>query len=300
MKYLVMEAHTSYAVVLDETGCFFIAANLGYEAGQEVEHPEIMREYRAGEKKTANLTKKIMGAVAAAAACLVLVFGVNSYLVNTMVYGSVFMTINPEVQIDINNKENVVSVTGLNDEGELLAAAQDYKGLPASEACAMLTEHAIEYGLLSDGGAVLFEVETDDTGFFEAVGTSIRVDVGAVIDGNVDADLYVTDYQDGYQIPARETETPNSSTGQSATIELNPSPKPSATPATMPAQDSSGTETQAAQAQQPAAPTQAPTPTQAPKPTQAPPTAIPAPVNDDSGYGDDGDSGYEEQDDDDG
>ena len=44
MKYLVMECHTGYAVLLDEEGRFCRAANPGYEVGQTVEDPVLMRE----------------------------------------------------------------------------------------------------------------------------------------------------------------------------------------------------------------------------------------------------------------
>ena len=37
MKYLVMETHPAYAVVLDERGRFLKAANLHYQVGETVE-----------------------------------------------------------------------------------------------------------------------------------------------------------------------------------------------------------------------------------------------------------------------
>ena len=38
MKYLVMECHPAYAVVLDEKGRFLKVANLNYEPGQTVSY----------------------------------------------------------------------------------------------------------------------------------------------------------------------------------------------------------------------------------------------------------------------
>ena len=37
MKYLIMECHMAYAVVLDEDGRFLKAANMDYEVGQTVD-----------------------------------------------------------------------------------------------------------------------------------------------------------------------------------------------------------------------------------------------------------------------
>ena len=38
MKYLVMETHKSYAVVLDEEGAFKKVANFGYNVGDKVDY----------------------------------------------------------------------------------------------------------------------------------------------------------------------------------------------------------------------------------------------------------------------
>ena len=38
MIYLVMECHPAYAIVLDQAGRMIKVANMGYEAGQKVDH----------------------------------------------------------------------------------------------------------------------------------------------------------------------------------------------------------------------------------------------------------------------
>lgn len=241
MKYIVMETHTSYAVVLDEQGSFFLAANLNYTPGQIVEHPELLRTYGIGKEKKTVRRNRILGVAAAAAACLFMVFGINSYMLRTTVYGSVFMTVNPEVQITLNKQGDVIDVTGLNEDGMLLVEKQDYEGLSASEACSRLTEYAVLYDKLQDGGAVLFEIDTEDEAFRQSVGASIRTGVRETLDDTVDADLYVTDYADGFDIPAKETPSPSPSAAQSANIAL---PSPSAqqpTPSAPPVPSSAST-----------------------------------------------------------
>ena len=44
MKYLVMECHAGYAVLMDEASRFVRAANLHYEIGQTVTDPVLMTE----------------------------------------------------------------------------------------------------------------------------------------------------------------------------------------------------------------------------------------------------------------
>ncbi len=46
MKYIVMECHFSYAVLLDEEGKFVKAANRNYRVGQTVTDPVIVGDYR--------------------------------------------------------------------------------------------------------------------------------------------------------------------------------------------------------------------------------------------------------------
>ena len=44
MSYIVMECHSSYAILLDEEGRFLKAANLHYQVGQRVYDPVLMKE----------------------------------------------------------------------------------------------------------------------------------------------------------------------------------------------------------------------------------------------------------------
>ena len=70
MKYLVMETHPAYAVVLDEEGRFLKAANLQYQVGDTV---QTIVELRQAEPRSPALWKSLSG-LAAAAACLCLGF----------------------------------------------------------------------------------------------------------------------------------------------------------------------------------------------------------------------------------
>ena len=66
MKYLVMEIHPGYAVVLDEEGRFIKAANLHYEIGQKV--TDII-EMQVSNTSPRRKTGKIITGIAAMAAC---------------------------------------------------------------------------------------------------------------------------------------------------------------------------------------------------------------------------------------
>ena len=124
MKYLVMETHPAYAVLLDEEGRFLKAANLHYEVGQTVYDPVLMRDK---PEKRFRPVRWVTGGAAAIAACFLLVFGINYYQNHLMSYSSIYLTINPEVQLQLNRKGSVVRLDGINEDGEALLEGYDGK-----------------------------------------------------------------------------------------------------------------------------------------------------------------------------
>ena len=99
MKYLVMECHTGYAVLLDEEGRFCRAANPGYEVGQTVEDPVLMREEK---KKTRHAARRISGLVAAAA-CFLIFFGFRLLL--SELCGNLFLCLSDYQSGDTDGSE---------------------------------------------------------------------------------------------------------------------------------------------------------------------------------------------------
>ena len=87
MKYLVMETHPAYAVLLDQSGRFLKAANLNYHVGDTVmDIIELSPSPDSGQKRI-RLLRRMTGSLTAAAACfLLLFFGV--YRPNFTPYGT--------------------------------------------------------------------------------------------------------------------------------------------------------------------------------------------------------------------
>ena len=133
MKYVVMECHPAYAILLDEQGRFVRAANFRYEVGQVVQQPVLMRDvseivgediadgFRIEtemEAKTERKKRPVPGwmrSITALAACLLLLF--MGYYQNGMAYTSIYLTINPSVEMELNRNGNVVKINGLNQDG---------------------------------------------------------------------------------------------------------------------------------------------------------------------------------------
>ena len=151
MKYLVMETHPAYAVLLDEEGRFVRAANFCYQVGQKVEDAVLLRE-PAGKR---DWVKPVSGAVTAAACLALTIAGYFGYYApNFTAYGTLRMEINPSVQMTLSETGRVLDLDGLNADGETLAEGYDYQGKNRSQVAEELVERAIEMGFLSDGDTV--------------------------------------------------------------------------------------------------------------------------------------------------
>ena len=156
MKYLVMELHPAYAVLLDEQGRFLKAANLGYSVGQQVEQPVLLRSPRILPVNFAAI-----GGLAGAAACACLVF-FGYYQPNYTAYGTLQMAINPQVEMTLSRTDRVLALEGLNSDGADLIEGYDFADRKGSEVAEDLVDRAFDLGFLEEGGEVSLSVEGGD------------------------------------------------------------------------------------------------------------------------------------------
>ena len=234
MSYLVMECHPGYAVLLDEEGRFFKAANLQYEVGQRVYDPVLMREE---PQKQSHTIRWIGSAVAAIAACLLLVFGIGYYQNYLQPYSSIYLTINPEVQMDLNRQGTVVDLTGTNEDGEKLLEGYDGKGKDKVTVADELIDRAIAMGFLSEGGQISFSIDSPDEAMFQEYGMQLRTQVEEYLDGRMTVMIEIVNYQNGQREEAPEevsTTTPLVTTTPPATTTTPPQTTPATTPAAPP------------------------------------------------------------------
>lgn len=194
MSYLVMECHPGYAVLLDEDGRFLKAANLRYEVGQTVYDPVLMKETTERQRHT---MRWISSGIAAIAACFLLFFGIHYYQKYLQPYSSIYLTINPTVQMDLNRQGTVVRLTGINEDGKALLEGYDSKGKDKVTVADELIDRAIEMGFLSEGGQVSFSIDSPDDALFQEYGTELRTKVTEHLDGRITITIEITNHQDG-------------------------------------------------------------------------------------------------------
>ena len=231
MKYLVMECHPGYAVLLDEDGRFLKAANLQYEIGQTVYDPVLMKETPEKQRHT---VRWISSGVAAIAACILLFFGIGYYQNYIQLYSSIYLTINPKVQMDLNRQGTVVELTGTNEDGKKLLEGYDGRGKDKVTVADELIDRAIEMGFLAEGGQVSFSIDSPDDVLFQEYGTELRTEVMEHLDGRIAVTLEIVNHKNAEKEEGQESAFSQQTSSQPAVTSSSSSEpaQPTVTPPT--------------------------------------------------------------------
>lgn len=269
MKYMVMECRPSYAILLDEEGCFKKAANLHYEVGQIVEDPVLMRDRAAAP---GGFSAWVRGAAAAAAACLVLFFGAGYYQNYMRPSSFIHMAINPKVQMDINRRGTVIEVSGENQDGEALISGYSARGKEKVEAAEELLERAMEMGFLKDGGTVSFAIDAPDEDIFQEYGVELRTEITDYLEGRVLASVEVVNYRES---PPEDAYEPAAASAESRALETPAPPEETAPAASVPTEETAPAASVPPAQTAPAAPTP---PAETAPPATVPPTETAPPA----------------------
>ena len=157
MKYLVMENHESHSIVMDENGLFHRVANLGYEIGDTITEPIFMK---TPERKKKTDWKKI-STIAAIFVCMLL--GTIPFISNNAESDVVvYMSINPEIHLELNEDGKINKLVADNDDGKILLDGYKYKGKNVSEVLIELIKRADQLKYLSEGGDIHITVEASN------------------------------------------------------------------------------------------------------------------------------------------
>lgn len=172
MKYLVMENHASHSVVMDESGKFHRVANLGYDIGDTITEPVFMKSPE--QKKKLNWKK--FSTVAAIFMCLLLA-GIPVINSNTESDVLVYMSINPEVHLELNEDGKINKLVADNEDGKVLLDGYKYRGKNASSVLIELIDRAERLEYLSEGGNIRITVKASD----RVKAKSVQVDLSEVL-----------------------------------------------------------------------------------------------------------------------
>ena len=108
----------------------------------------------------------IKWAVGAAAAFVLLVgggVGIRSYQINHTIDSTVSLDVNPSVEISVNQKEEVLSVTAKNDDARTVIGDMDFRGSSLDVTVNALIGSMLRNGYLSElANSILVSVDCDD------------------------------------------------------------------------------------------------------------------------------------------
>ncbi len=189
MKYIVMECYMSHAVVLDEDGRFLKVANRNYQVGQKVTDVMEMKipEPQTRSMPRQNTRRRWVYSLAAVAAVFVLVFA-SMLQINRTVYASLYMSINPEVKIEVNRFDRVINLEGINEDGRDLIEDYDYKNKKLKPLIDELIDRAIDKGYLHEGGKLTLTLDSKSNEWVESRSESLSNQVNNRIRTKLPAD----------------------------------------------------------------------------------------------------------------
>ena len=168
MKYLVMECHEGYAVLMDEDARFVNAANMHYEVGQTVTDPILLS---AETKQKPGRGHIIMRAarVGAVAACLVLA-GFTGYQFfrpdKAAPHSVVFVSDAAEIEMQLDKDGSVVKLTSDSEYGnQIIEKYIESHGRTSDRAdtAGDLLALQVEGGYISSGDTVDVLIPSDNS-----------------------------------------------------------------------------------------------------------------------------------------
>ena len=157
MKYMVMECHKGYAVLMDEASRIVHAANLRYEVGQIVESPVLLEEQNK-PKISVTLQRCV-----AAAACVAVMAGAGLlyYRGNYTPYSTIVVCAEATMRMDISRTGKVLSVEPLNQDAAQLLSDYECSGKDQLTVTNELIDRAVESGYVQKGDTVGVYYEKD-------------------------------------------------------------------------------------------------------------------------------------------
>ena len=152
MKYMVMECHPAYAVLMDEASRVVYAANLHYEVGQTVENPVLLQE----QEKAAPRISVTMKRCIAVAACAMVMLGGSAlyYRGNYTPYATVMVCAEANVSMEVSRSGKVLSVQPLNQDAAMLLSDYECSGKDTLTVTNELIERAVDQGYVQKGDTV--------------------------------------------------------------------------------------------------------------------------------------------------
>lgn len=144
---------------------------------------------------------KLLAAVSAVAACLVLVLCGNAYYHTPVNY--LCLDINPSVELGLNAFGRVVSTQAYNEDGLRLLKANQYMSLSAEDAVEALVQDAMKLGFIAEDGSTVISVTAESSK--NKIATELQNDGESGANSALSADgISAIVYTDGIDLQLRK------------------------------------------------------------------------------------------------
>ncbi len=152
-----------------------------------------------GLDRRPHTTQKIIKLMSAAAACFVI--GMFSYYMIVLhSQATVYLDVNPGIQLELNSREEVISAEAANRDGEIILEDMDLKHTDLDVAVNAVLGSMVRHGYLSKAeDMVLLSVDSSDRNKSEKLRTEISEEIRTCLDSMVgsasvfDQDVYLDD-----------------------------------------------------------------------------------------------------------
>lgn len=174
MKYMVMECGKGRAVLMDEEGRFVFAANLGYEVGQSVTDPILLKET---DRKNNGII--VMRTIACAAASIAILCApcYSYYARNLKPCSAITITSHAAISMELNRDGRVIRLQSDSDYGKELIEKYDIKGKDKLEAANEILQIEKSDGYLSEGDTVDVYIESKDDAAYDSYKTEFEAEL---------------------------------------------------------------------------------------------------------------------------
>ncbi|MBR2716875.1 MAG: hypothetical protein IKD79_03970 [Oscillospiraceae bacterium] len=160
-------------------------------------------------------SKRLLKTVTAAAACAVCaaVCVLSYFMIGMRPAATIYLDVNPSVQLEVNQRERVTRATPNNPDGEVILEDMDLKNADLNVAVNALLGSMVKHGYLTEAqNIVLLSVDSEDPDRSDRLRTKLSGEIsecmtsllgtgsGAILDQDVTADETLEELADAYGI----------------------------------------------------------------------------------------------------
>lgn len=178
MKYIVMECHEGFAVLMDEESRFVNAANFHYKVGQTVTDPMLMQE---GESEAKRITFHVSRFIAAAACIAVMITaGSLYYSRNLKPNSTILISSDANIRMDLNKKGKVIDLRSEDLLGKEILKEYSGKGKDMVSAANDIIELEKNKGYISDGDTVDMYISSENSDAYSTYKADLENGIASV------------------------------------------------------------------------------------------------------------------------